>query len=184
MACAMTIAHCRRLGGPDPAAAQKPLSPLLARVKHASLPGRHAILALGEIDTDPRRLNEQRRRLQGPARADPCQDILTAPGQVLQGLIAKPIHVSKRDVARAQPLPRADHDLAALGIELHHLEGLGRRHADPAPLADGVIDDAAMPPEHAAVDMDDVARLCRARAQPLDDPGVAAGGHEADVLAV
>ena len=42
----------------------------------------------------------------------------------------------------------------------------------------------AMTAEHAAIDMDDLARLARPRLQPLDDVGVAPGGHEADVLAV
>ena len=41
-----------------------------------------------------------------------------------------------------------------------------------------------MAAEHAAVDMDDVARFRRARQQPLDHVAVVAGGHEADVLAV
>ncbi len=41
-----------------------------------------------------------------------------------------------------------------------------------------------MAAEHAAVDMDDVARLGRARAQALDHLRIAPGRHEADVLAV
>ena len=39
-------------------------------------------------------------------------------------------------------------------------------------------------PEHLAGAIDDVARLGRARLEPLDHLGVAAGRHEADVLAV
>ena len=61
---ATNVAHCCRLGGPDPTAAQKSLSPLVARVKHASLAWRYAVLALGEVDTDPRRLDPEHRRLQ------------------------------------------------------------------------------------------------------------------------
>ena len=41
-----------------------------------------------------------------------------------------------------------------------------------------------MPAEHAAVEIDDVAGLDRVRPQAADDVGVAAGRHEADVLAV
>src|SRR5438876_3408079 len=58
------------------------------------------------------------------------------------------------------------------------------RDAEPAPLADGEMNDAGMPPEPVAVEIDDVARLGRARLEPLDHLGVAAGRHEADVLAV
>src|SRR5437016_4061329 len=44
--------------------------------------------------------------------------------------------------------------------------------------------DALMAAEHAAGEIADVAGLHRIRAQPADDVGVAAGRHEADVLAV
>ena len=54
----------------------------------------------------------------------------------------------------------------------------------PAPLADGEMDDAVMPAEHAAVEVDDLAGLHRSGPQPLDDVGIAPGRHEADVLAV
>src|SRR5260221_8756718 len=46
------------------------------------------------------------------------------------------------------------------------------------------MDDAGMSAQHAAVKIDDVARLGRARLEPLDHLGVAARRHEADVLAV
>ena len=41
-----------------------------------------------------------------------------------------------------------------------------------------------MLPEHAAGEVDDLARRRRARPQPLDHVGIVAGRHEADVLAV
>src|ERR1700756_4616190 len=53
----------------------------------------------------------------------------------------------------------------------------------PPPLADGEMDDAGMSAQHAAVEIDDVARLGRTRLEPLDHLGVAARRHEADVLA-
>src|SRR5262245_65480180 len=85
-------------------------------------------------------------------------------------------------MARAQPLARADHHLAALGIELDHVEWLSCRHANPAPLTDRIVDDAVMPAEHVPVNMDDVARLRGARAQALDDLRVAPRRDEADGL--
>ena len=56
--------------------------------------------------------------------------------------------------------------------------------AEAAALADGEMDDAVMAAEHTAVEIDDVAGLGGAGPQPLDHFGVAAGRHEADVLAV
>lgn len=53
-----------------------------------------------------------------------------------------------------------------------------------AALADGVVDDAVMLTQHAAVHMDDLARFGRIGAQLADDLGIIAVGHEADVLAV
>src|SRR6266581_5878697 len=46
------------------------------------------------------------------------------------------------------------------------------------------MDDAVMPAQHPAVEIDDLARLRGAGPQPLDDVGITAGRDEADVLAV
>ena len=56
--------------------------------------------------------------------------------------------------------------------------------AEPAPLPDREVDDAVVAAEHAAGEIDDVARLGGARPQAFDHLGIAAGRHEADVLAV
>ena len=84
----------------------------------------------------------------------------------------------------AQRRPRADHDAAVGGVEPHHVERLAGGDAEPAALADGEIDDAGMAAEHPAVEIDDLARLGRARHQALDQVGIAPGRHETDVLAV
>ncbi len=70
------------------------------------------------------------------------------------------------------------------GIEPHDVERLADREAEAAALADGVVDDALVAAEHAAVEMDDLAGLRGAGPQPLDDVAVAPLRHEADVLAV
>ena len=98
--------------------------------------------------------------------------------------VAEPIHVAQFEASRAQRFARTDHDLPRRGIEPEHIERLLRRHANPLPLADRVIDDPAMAAENPAVDMDDVPRLGGSRAQALDHFRVAPGGHETDVLAV
>ena len=46
------------------------------------------------------------------------------------------------------------------------------------------MNDALMPADDVAVEIDDVAGLDRIRPQPADDVGIAPGRHEADVLAV
>ena len=97
---------------------------------------------------------------------------------------ADPIDVAQHDAAHAQRRARTDHDLAALGVEPHHVERRAGRHAQAAALADGEMDDAGMRAQHVAVEIDDLAGFRRARLQPLDHVRVVAGRHEADVLAV
>src|SRR5262249_5395257 len=77
-----------------------------------------------------------------------------------------------------------DYHAARRRIEPHHIERMAGSDAEPSPLAHGEMDDAGMSAQHAAVEMDDVARLGRAGLEPLDHLGVAARRHEADVLAV
>src|SRR5438477_10842170 len=55
---------------------------------------------------------------------------------------------------------------------------------DPAPLADGEMDHSAMPAEHPALEVDDLARRLRLRPYTLHQRRVIAVGNEADVLAV
>ena len=55
---------------------------------------------------------------------------------------------------------------------------------DPAALADGEMDHAAMPADHPAVAIDDLARRLGFGPNALHQPGIIAVGNEADVLAV
>ena len=43
------------------------------------------------------------------------------------------------------------------GVEPHHIKRRAGRDAEPAPLADGEMDDAVVTAEHAAVEIDDLA---------------------------
>ena len=70
------------------------------------------------------------------------------------------------------------------GVEPHHVKRRAGGDAEAAPLADGEMDDAVVAAEHAAVEVDDLARLGGARPQPLDHVGIVPARHEADVLAV
>ncbi len=84
----------------------------------------------------------------------------------------------------AQAVTRSHHDLVARRIEADDVQRLGAGDLQAFALTDRVVDDAVVAAELAAVDMHDVAGLQRAGLQALDDAGVAARRHEADVLAV
>src|SRR5204863_9690912 len=64
------------------------------------------------------------------------------------------------------------------------VERMSGGNSESAPLADGEMDDAGMRAEHEAGFVHDVARLGGAWSQALDNVAIAAGGDEADVLAV
>src|SRR5947209_5975877 len=96
----------------------------------------------------------------------------------------QPVHLAQLNPAGAQRLARADHDAALRGVEAHDVERMSGGNSEPAPLADGEMDDAGMGAEHAAGFVHDVARLGGAGSQALDNVAIAAGGDEADVLAV
>src|SRR5262252_4745933 len=99
-------------------------------------------------------------------------------------LVCEPVHVPKGDPVRMQAFARPDHDLPLCGIEAHDEEGLRARDAEPAALADRVVDDAGVPAEHAPIDMHDVTSLRGAGLEALDYARVAPPWHEADVLTI
>src|SRR5258708_31808829 len=69
-------------------------------------------------------------------------------------------------------------------MELDDVERRSRRDAQSLALADGEMNDALMPADDVAAEVNDIAGLDRAGLQPADDVGVAPGRHEADILAV
>ena len=79
---------------------------------------------------------------------------------------------------------RADHDPPPRRLQPQHVERLRRGDADALALTDGEMGDAAMPAEHSAGFVDDIAGLAGLRAQAGDDVGVGALRHKADILAV
>ena len=134
-------------------------------VEHAGLAGRHAFLAVDQLDLDAAGAAAQPRRLRRARRAHLDEDLAPAGAQrSLDRAVADPVHVAQRDAPRRERLARADHDAARCRVEAHHVERLAGRDAEPAPLADGVMDDAVMAAEHAAVEIDDVAGLGGVRA--------------------
>ena len=150
-------------------------------VEDAGLPGRYAGLRGEQFDFaaghEPRR-----RRLARRAHAH-C-DVEAARIEVFELSLAEPIDVALKNAARRQRFARADVDFCARRVERRDIERLGGGDAKPAPLADRVMNDALVTAEHAAVDMDDLARRRGARHDAFDHLSIAARRHEADVLAV
>src|SRR5437763_1802842 len=103
---------------------------------------------------------------------------------MIDRVIAEPVDVAQLHAARAQRLAWTNDDPTRRRLEPHHVQRIAGRDPQPAALPDGEMNDAAMAAEHPAGEVDDLARLGRARTQPLDHVGVAPGRHEADVLAV
>src|SRR3954468_5407 len=154
-------------------------------VEHAGLAWGHSVLARNEIDLDALACPAQPRRLRRPRRADLDEHLLPAGAQgLVDASLAQPIDVAQPHPAGAQRRARPDHDPARRGVEPDHVERMAGGDAEPAPLADGEMNDAGMRAENAAVEIDDVTGFGRPRLEAPDHLGVAARRHEADVLTV
>src|SRR5882672_1407903 len=153
-------------------------------VEHAGLARRNAFFAGNEFDFVSTVDGTQPGRLRRARRAHAYEDLDAIANDALERAVADPVDVAQPDAVHPQRLARPDHDAAAGGIELNDIERRGRGDAQPLALADGEVNDALVPADYMAVEIDDVAGLDRARLQAADDIGVAPGRHEADVLAV
>ena len=80
---------------------------------------------------------------------------------------------------------RSDRDAVGRRVPAQHVERLGRAEVEAAALADRELVLAVVVAEHAAVGVDDLARLAQARpAVALQEGAPAEAGHEAEVLAL
>src|SRR5262245_483951 len=188
-ACARGLIDRRGLGQRrrlmDDSAAEHTGLPVGRIVEHAGLPRRNAVLAGDEIDLDALRATAEPGGPRRAGRAHPHEHLVPAGTQrLLNGALTDPVHIAQPHAARSQRLARTDDDAPRRRIEPHHIERIARRYAEPAALSDRESNDAVVAPEHLAIEIDDVARLGRARPQALDHLGIAAGRHETDILAV
>src|ERR1039458_959030 len=175
----------RRQWALDKAAAEHARLTLASVVKDAGLAGGNAILAVHEINLVAAVRGREPAGLRRPGRTHLHEHLAPLVGELVINIaFADPIDVAQHDATGAQRRARADHDLAAHGIEPHHIERRAGRQAQSAALADGEMDDAGMRAQHMALEIDDLASFRRARLQALDHVRVMAGRHEADVLAV
>ena len=168
----------------DKSAAEHARLPRGRIVEHAGLAGRYALLARDEFDFIAAIGRAQPRRLRRAGRSHAHENLQPVADRAIERAVADPVDVAQHDAIHPQCLARSDHDAAAGGIQPHHIERRAGGDAQSPPLADGEMNDALMPADDAAVEVDDIAGLDRIRPQPADDVGIASGRHEADVLAV
>src|ERR1700733_1335474 len=153
-------------------------------VEHAGLAGGYALFAGDEFDFISAINRAEPRRLRRAGRSHPHENLQTLADRAIQRAVADPVDIAQHDAIHPQSLARADHDTAAGRIQPHHVERRAGGEAQSPPLADGEMDDALVPADNAAIEVDDVAGLDGVRPQAADDVGVASRRHEADVLAV
>src|SRR5262249_36505663 len=143
-----------------------------------------ALLASHELDLVMTVGSAQPGRLRRAGRAHPHENLEPLADGTVERTVADPVDVAQPDAIHPQRLARADDDTARRRIELPHIERMAGGDAQSLALADGEMRNAVMRAEHLSVEVDDITGVHRIRLQPADDVGVAAGRHEADVLAV
>src|SRR4029453_9914060 len=96
----------------------------------------------------------------------------------------QPVHLRKSYVMPEQGCARSDDDAPRWRVDLQHIEGVAFGDAEAPPLPDCEVDRALVPAKHATIHMNDVAGLGRIGPELHDEIGIAAFGHETDILAV
>src|SRR5579883_1757383 len=172
----------RRGGGltPDPTAAED----ALAIVEDAGLARRHGARRLVENDFAAGAREEEPGGHGGLRRAQLHGDAQPVGPGGPGAVAAEPVDGAEPHPATAERALRPDDDARPFGIETKDVERIGRGDAEAAALADGEVDDAVVAAEDAALAIDDLARRKGAGAQLLDEAGIGAARHEADILTV
>src|SRR5579872_564439 len=153
-------------------------------VEHASLSRGNAVFAADQLDLKTVGAALQPSGLGRARRADLDVDFMMIADRCVDRSIAEPVDIAQANAAGPQGFAWADDNAARGGIETHDVERRTRGDAQSAPLTNSEMNDAVMVPEDAAVQIDDIAGCGRAGPQPLDDVGIAAARHEANVLTV
>src|SRR5260221_6526153 len=159
--------------------------PLAQIVKHASLSGRYAVLAVDQLDFAALGTMPQPGRLRRAGRTHLYEDLAAIIGKgFAQQLVPNPVDVAQHNTTCPQCLARADHHTPALRIETHHIERRTNRDTQAAPLTHCEMNNAGVLAENLSVQIDDLAGFRRTRVQTFDDVGIVAGRYEANILAV
>ena len=171
-------------GTADETAAEHTCRVAVVRIEDAGLSGGDAAFAIDQLNPSFAALMMQDRRAGRARRPDLGVNLDTAFGNIRQGIIAQPVDVAQIDFAGLERLARTDNDARIARIEMHDIERIARRNTNAAALADRIMDNAFMAPEHTAIDMDDIAGVGGFRLQLGNNIGIFALRHKADVLAV
>ena len=83
-----------------------------------------------------------------------------------------------------QSLARADNHLALFSVNGDNINRLAGRDTQPTPLADRIMQHALMRAQKRAVHMANFAGQAAIGAQALNDTGIIAIGHKANILAI
>ena len=159
------VAHSS--AGDDESAAEHARARLRGVVNHARLPGRNADFGLEEGDAPV-----GKNRAGAGGRVERTRAATGNPSSGKSANAPGPIQLKSRNLSRVTPAAaRADDHARLRRVERDHIERLGRGDAEAAPLADRIMQDAGMAPEHAAVDMD-------------DSPGSAAPGNSRSIISL
>src|SRR5690606_38305076 len=129
-------------------------------------------------------VREQADFLRRARRTHLGEAVHAAPSHFNDIAVPQPVDVAEVEPACFERFLRPHDDTPGAGIEMYHVERFAHRDTDAAALADGEMQYAVVPAQHAAVEMHDLAAERRIRAQLVDDVGILALRYEADVLAV
>src|SRR3954454_5148360 len=168
----------------DESAAEDARLPGGCIVEHAGLTWRYALFARDKFDLIPAIAGAQPSRLRRAGRAHPHENLESVADRAIDRPVANPVDVAQQDAVHPQRLARADHNLAARRVQPHHIQRRAGGDTQASSLADREMHDALMSADGASIKIDDLARLERIRPQSADDVCIAAGRHEANILAV
>src|SRR5690606_37794744 len=122
----------------------------VVREQDAGLSRRHPGFALVQVDEGRAIAVRQCCRHRRTRRANLGVSLHAVGWQRSECAVAKPVHLAQIEATRLQRLARSDDDARTLRIEMHHIGRLAGGNADPAPLPDRLVEDAAMLPQHPA----------------------------------
>src|SRR6266540_1530385 len=138
-------------------------------VEHAGLAGRDALFAGNEFDLITAVDRAQPGRLRRARRAHAHEHLDPVADDAIQQPVADPVDVAQPDAIHPQRLTRPNHDAAAGRIELDDIERRAGGDAQPLALADREMNDALMPADCTAFEIDDVAGFDRAGFEAADN---------------
>ena len=145
---------------------------------------KNAILAFQQLNPHLIALTLQKRGHRCAGGADFNEDIQSRFRNFCQSAITQPVDVAQDQRFCGQKRAWADNHLCFCRIKAQHIERFAAGNAEPATLADGIVNNALMLAQNLSADMNDLARLHGFRLQPFDDFCIFSAGHKTNILTV